>query len=101
MSQEDALETAFGAAQNAQHSYLSTMGPLILAASHLGIAKDSRGFARLFDLAHALVIRECTSLEQEFGLIETQKKDIRTSRVFYHLTEKGRALFEHRTPAHG
>lgn len=94
MSQEEDFEAAFHVAQSTGLPYLSPMGPMILAATHLGIAKDSRSFARIFDLAHALVIRECTSLEQELGLIETERKDVRTSRVFYRLTEAGDALFE-------
>ncbi|WP_460275794.1 hypothetical protein [Celeribacter sp. ULVN23_4] len=95
MSQEDALESAFEAARNADVAYLSPMGPLILAASHLGLAQDSRGFARMFDLAHALVIRECTSLDEELGLIEVTRSDARTSRRFYDLSDKGRMIFTH------
>lgn len=93
MSQEAALEKAFKTAQSAQLPYLSPMGPLILAAAHLDIVQDSRGFARLFDQAHALVIRECTALEQELNVIETTRRDPRSSRVTYRLTDKGRKLF--------
>jgi hypothetical protein len=41
---------------------LSALAAAILAALHLEICRDSRTFARLFDIPHALVLREITTL---------------------------------------
>ena len=48
---------------------LSPLGAGILAAMTLGIAQDSRSFARIFDISHALVLREAAVLDDEFGLL--------------------------------
>lgn len=73
---------------------LSPLGAGIIAAAHLGIAKDSRSFARKLDLAHALVLRECTQLEGEAGFIFLDDRSHRSQRVFYDLTEAARALVQ-------
>lgn len=75
-----------------QASALTPLCAGILVALDLGLARDSRTFARRFDIAHALVLRECTMLTEDLGLITIIRRDERTQRLFPELTEKGRAL---------
>ena len=56
---------------------------IIIAAQH-DIARDSRTFARLLGLAHALVLREITKLCDQSHLTIT-KQDARTLRTFYEM----------------
>lgn len=71
---------------------LSPLGAGILAAHALGLAADSRSFARIFGIAHALVLRECVALGAEAGLIETLRQDERTQRLYYRPSGTGEAL---------
>lgn len=71
--------------------YLSELGPYLLAAVAEGVAQDTRSCARLFGVAHALVIREANSLSDELGLLETEDRGDRSQRVFLTLTEAGAA----------
>jgi hypothetical protein len=64
----------------------------ILAAAHLDICHDSRQFARLFDIAHALVIRDCNTLADELGLLSIDTQNARTQSLRYSLTADARAL---------
>lgn len=73
---------------------LSQMGAAILLATNQGLATDSRDFAKKFDLAHAMVIRECAILADELGLIKISKRDERTMRTYYNVTEQGMGLLE-------
>lgn len=57
----------------------------LLAAAHMGIARDSRTFARLLDLAHALVLREMNVLAERNGLLQIEKRDERTMRAHFAL----------------
>ena len=75
-----------------QEEGLSPLSAAILVALDLGLARDSRTFARVFDIAHALVLRECTMLIEDLGLLTIIRRDERTQRLFPALTEKGRAL---------
>jgi hypothetical protein len=90
----DPLETAFYTAQASGLSFLSDIGPMILAASYLNIANDTRSFARKFEQAHALVIREVSSLVRELEVLDSEDKSEKSSRVFYQLNDAGRALFD-------
>lgn len=56
----------------------------IIIAAEQNIARDSRTFARLLGLAHALVLREITTLCDQNRLIIT-KQDARTLRTFYEM----------------
>lgn len=87
-----ALRRAYDSAQATGTGFLTPMGPLILAAAHLGIVRDSRSFARRFGVAHALVIRECVSLSEDLSLIETEDRGEKSQRLFFALTDKGRAI---------
>ncbi|WP_412777824.1 hypothetical protein [Thalassospira lucentensis] len=55
----------------------------IIVAAQQNIAHDSRTFARLLGLAHALVLRELNVLLQSGDAIELVKRDDRTLRTFY------------------
>ncbi|WBU61592.1 hypothetical protein [Paracoccus albus] len=85
----DALRRSFDTAVASGTVFLTPMGPLILAAAGLELALDSRSFARRFGVAHALVIRECTSLSDDLGLIKTECRGGRSQRLFYRLTSAG------------
>jgi len=54
----------------------------VLAALKLGIAADSRSFARIFGIEHALVLREVQHLAEVEQLTIT-KRDERTQRCSY------------------
>lgn len=56
----------------------------LVVAAGLGIAGDSRSFARLFGLAHALVLRELTALADR-DLLHIIKRDGRTMRSHFVL----------------
>lgn len=90
----DLLDQALQRAQTSGLAFLSPLGPLLMAAAALGLAKDSRGFARRFDLAHALVLRELVSLEADLGLVITENRDERTSRLWYRLSDAGMAVLQ-------
>ncbi|SFA74642.1 formate dehydrogenase F4B subunit [Rhizobium sp. NFR07] len=66
----------------------------LLAAVGLGLAGDSRGFARDSDTEHALVLREVGRLSDELGLLVIVRTDERTQRRFLALSEAGQALIE-------
>ncbi len=75
-------------------SGLSPLSAGILAALDLGLARDSRTFARVFDVAHALVLRECTTLVEDQGFLSIMRRDERTQRLFPALTNTGQALLD-------
>lgn len=61
---------------------LSALGGGILAAITLGITQDSRSFAKIFGIEHALVLREIQNLaEQRF--VHIMRRDERTQRCHY------------------
>ncbi|MBY5447653.1 hypothetical protein HFO93_30295 [Rhizobium leguminosarum] len=57
----------------------------LLVAAELGIARDSRAFARKLGIAHSLVLRELNGLAEREGLLQIVKRDPRTMRVHYML----------------
>jgi hypothetical protein len=57
----------------------------LLVAAELGIARDSRAFARLLGIAHSLVLRELSDLAEREGVLQIVKRDLRTMRVHYTL----------------
>lgn len=77
--------------------FLSELGPYLLAALAEGAGHDTRSIARLFGVAHALVIREATSLSEELGLVATENRGDRSQRVFLSLTDAGAARVAGRT----
>lgn len=90
------LEQAFYSAKGSGLPFLSDMGAMILAASYLGVTHDSRSFARKFEQAHALVIREVSHLVDELKLLDSNDKSVKTSKVHYQLNNAGQALFNER-----
>ncbi|MFC0245439.1 hypothetical protein ACFOLL_01085 [Falsochrobactrum ovis] len=73
---------------------ISRLGAGIIAALQLGIASDSRSFARLLGVAHALVLREVSILGQDEGFIIIERRETRTQRVHYSLSPNGVKLFD-------
>lgn len=78
------------AARLAAHQDLTPLGAAILVALHKGFAEDSRTFARTFDVAHALVLRECTLLSADLHLLVLTPMEGRSQRYRYALTPEGR-----------
>ena len=70
---------------------LSTLEAGLLAALHLGLAEDSRSFARVFGIEHALVLRAVESLTAE-TLITVTARDGRTQRTRYEASPAGSAV---------
>ena len=89
---ENTLDYVVDAIAQSETTFLSPIGPVILAAAALDICSDSRGFARTFNVAHALVIRECVNLCEELQLIETHKRKEKTQSVYYTLNDQGWSL---------
>lgn len=71
---------------------VSPVGGGILAALHLGITQDSRTFARLFGIAHAIVLREVTELTERQSLVTITYRNSRTQRTELALTGPGQEL---------
>lgn len=86
MALVDALE--------AQSGKISRLGAGILAAAALEIASDSRSFARILGVAHALVLREIAALSADAGYISIRQRDERTQRTKYELNTAGVRLIE-------
>lgn len=70
---------------------LSQVGAAILLALHLGICSDSRTFARLFGIEHALVLRAVTELT-EANLLAVSDRNPRTQRTTFGLTSASKDL---------
>jgi hypothetical protein len=64
----------------------SVQAALVIAAEQ-DIAHDSRTFARVFGVAHALVLRELNALVEMDDRLQVVKRDPRTLRTFYVLHE--------------
>jgi len=77
---------------------LSGVGAAILAAHRLGIAKDTRTFARIFDIEHALVLREATSLAGT-GFLVILARNARTQRTEYTPADKAMPLLARALPS--
>lgn len=62
---------------------LSPIQAAIMVAADLGIARDSRTFARVLGIEHALALRELNALAERGDVIAIVKRDARTLRTFY------------------
>lgn len=71
---------------------LSPLGAALLLAAHLGIAADSRDFARTLGVEHALALRELTILSEQLELVAITSRNARTQRTGYVPTEAGARL---------
>ena len=72
-----------------QDATLSPLGAGIITAISEAIVDDSRTFARLFGIAHALVLREINLLCGPQGPIQIVRRDARTQRTHLQLTVNG------------
>ena len=70
---------------------LSPLDGVILAAVTLDIADDTRSFARLFEVEHALVIRATHELTEEGRWLEVVERQARTQRTKVAISEAGKA----------
>ncbi|MEB2846348.1 hypothetical protein GAO09_09890 [Rhizobiales bacterium RZME27] len=68
---------------------LSPIQAAIMVAADLGIARDSRTFARVLGIEHALALRELNDLAEMAGYLTISKRDPRTLRTFYQPVEDG------------
>jgi hypothetical protein len=82
----------FAEAVRTRDTTLSPLAAGIVVAISKGIANDSRTFARLFGIAHALVLREINLLCGPEAPIEIIRRDARTQRTHLKLTVKGDRL---------
>ncbi|WP_428426681.1 hypothetical protein [Pararhizobium sp.] len=80
------------AAVQAQDPVLSPLMAGIVTALFLEIAADSRIFAKLFGIEHALVLREINQLTDPDAPVVIARRDARTQRTYLKLTVKGEAL---------
>lgn len=64
----------------------------LLAGLHLKLAADTRSFARVFGVEHALVLRALDLLVGEAGLLVVVERNARTQRTIYAATEDGQAV---------
>ncbi|MBY5761538.1 hypothetical protein HFO06_00200 [Rhizobium leguminosarum] len=76
---------ALVAAAQGRDNRLTPIQAGLLVAAELGIARDSRAFARLLGIAHSLVLRELNGLAEREGQLRIVKRDLRTMRVHYML----------------
>jgi phage regulator Rha-like protein len=88
----DADFLAYADAIRSQDAALSPLIAGLVVAISQGIAADSRTFAKLFGIEHALVLREINQLTGPDVPIEITRRDGRTQRSYLKLTVKGEAL---------
>jgi hypothetical protein len=69
----------------AEDPQLTPVQAALLVAADLGIARDSRTFARILGLPHAVVLREMAVLAERSDLLRIGKRDARTLRTHYTL----------------
>lgn len=94
MDEGEAEYMAFVDALMTASRSLTGLGAGIIAALALDIASDSRTFARLLGVAHALVLREISVLGQDHGYVRIRQRDPRTQRTRYELNTAGQRLVE-------
>lgn len=84
-------ETFLAAAEtlSALRPELSLLEAGILAGLHLGFSADSRSFARVFGVEHALVLRAVETLTGAAFIVVTTR-DPRTQRTRYAASPEGR-----------
>jgi inosine-uridine nucleoside N-ribohydrolase len=97
MSETDGSQDDFialvAAIQNLDAS-LSPLAAALTVVNALGIARDSRTFARLFDIEHAVVLREINLARGADNPLEIVSRDARTQRTHLRLTVKGENLIK-------
>ncbi|MEM6903624.1 MAG: hypothetical protein AAF556_10355, partial [Pseudomonadota bacterium] len=88
MSEQKQLAPLVERLLGAHPDMLTPIGAGLLATAHLGLNSDSRSFAKDMDMAHALVIRECTLLADDHGLLVLEDREEPSGRLFFTLTDK-------------
>ncbi len=78
---------ALVAQAQAKDPELTSLQAGLVVAAELGIADDSRTFARLLDVAHALVLRELNLLAER-GRLRIVRQDTRTMRAYYAVADR-------------
>lgn len=94
MSEPPADAETFLAATDKIAALRSDLSPLeagLLAGLSLKLAADTRSFARVFALEHALVLRALEILV-DLGLLAATARNARTQRCHYEATEEGQML---------
>ncbi|WP_313198993.1 hypothetical protein [Rhizobium sp.] len=71
------------AERQAKDPRLTSLQAALIVAAEEDIALDSRSFARLLGVAHALVLRELNALVTMGGPLRIVKREARTLRSFY------------------
>ncbi|MGI2034396.1 hypothetical protein ACRQ1B_18600 [Rhizobium panacihumi] len=66
---------------------LTSIQAAILIAAQLDIARDSRSFARIFGVEHALALRELNALAERGDAVKIARRDARTLRSFYDIID--------------
>jgi hypothetical protein len=74
---------------------ISPLGAGIIVAVDMGIA-DSRSFARLLGIEHALVLREIAGLSGPDGLLTVTGRQPKTLRTSLALSARGALLLQQR-----
>ncbi|MBY5585702.1 hypothetical protein [Rhizobium leguminosarum] len=67
---------ALVAAAQGRDNRLTSIQAGLLVAAELGIAHDSRDFARKLGIAHSLVLRELNVLAEREGVLQIVKRDL-------------------------
>ncbi len=80
------------AEMQAKDAGLTSVQAALLVAAEQAIARDSRTFSRIFGMAHALVLRELTTLIETRDLLHVTRRDERTMRLYYELAGGARAV---------
>ncbi|WP_198672350.1 hypothetical protein [Pseudogemmobacter bohemicus] len=71
------------------------MAAMLLVSADMGICADSRSFARIFGVEHALVMRELVAMEIEMRLVTIPRRDTRSQRLHFALTPAAVDLLAH------
>jgi hypothetical protein len=71
---------------------ISPLAAGIVVAVDMGIAEDSRSFARRLGIAHALILREIACLSGPDGLVTVTGRHARSLRTSIALSSRGELL---------
>lgn len=74
--------------RQAKDPRLTALQAALIVGAEEGIARDSRTFARLLGVAHALVLRELNALVEMGGSLRIEKREVRTLRTFYAVEQR-------------
>ncbi|WP_216654736.1 hypothetical protein [Pseudogemmobacter hezensis] len=74
---------------------LPMLSAMLIVAADMGVAQDSRTFARHLGVEHALALRELVAMEEETRLVVITRRDSRSQRLHFTLTEAAVSLLAH------